>query len=116
MALESGELDLLRETVRDAIESSQEKLAQMVAKQFIEIRADLQDVQDAVRKVGTRQAQVEADLSEVRHTCEQLKRRLSAMHDEMGTADHIVQEREVSLRLDHLERELADLRSRLPAL
>jgi len=116
MALESGELDLIRDTVRDAIESSQEKLAQMVAKQFVEIRSDIQDVQDAVRKVGTRQVQVEADLSEVGHTCEQLKRRLSTMHDGVGTADHLVQEREVSLRLDHLERELAELRNRLPVL
>ena len=116
MALEAGELDLIRETVQDAVESSQEKLAQMVAKQFVEIRSDIQDVQDAVRKVGTRQAQVEADLSEVGHTCEQLKRRLSTMHDGLGTADHVLQEREMSLRLDYLERVVAQLRSRLSAV
>ncbi len=116
MALEASELDLIRETIRDAIESSQENLAQMVARQFIEIRSDIQNVQDAIRKVGTRQAQVEADLSEVGHICEQLKRRLSIIHDGMGTADRLLYEREVSLRLDHLERELAELRSRLPAV
>jgi predicted RNase H-like nuclease (RuvC/YqgF family) len=116
MALDAGELDLIRETVRDAIESSQENFAQMVARQFVEIRSDIQAVQDAIRKIGTRQAQIEADLSEVGHICEQLKRRVSIIHDSMGTADRLLHEREVSLRLNHLERELAELRSRLPAV
>ncbi len=116
MALDAGELDLIRESVRDAIESSQENFAQMVARQFVEIRSDIQAVQDAIRKIGTRQAQIEADLSEVGHICEQLKRRVSIIHDGMGTADRLLHEREVSLRLNHLERELAELRSRLPAV
>lgn len=115
MALDAGELDLIRETICDAIESSQENLAQMVVRQFVEVRSDIQNVQDAIRKISTRQAQVEADISEVGHICEQLKRRLSVIHDGMGTADRLLHEREFSLRLDHLERELADLRSRLPA-
>ena len=50
MAFDAGELDLIRETIRDAIESSQENFAQMVARQFVEIRSDLQNVQDAIRK------------------------------------------------------------------
>ena len=113
MALDAGELDLLRETIRDAVESSQEKLAQMVARQVVEIRADIQEVQASVRKVGSRQAQVEADLAEVGRTCELLKRRMSDLHDDLGTGDRVIQEREVALRLDHLEREVAELRSRL---
>ena len=116
MALDAGELDLIRETVHNAIESSQENFAQMVARQFVEVRSDIQNVQDAIRKISTRQAQVEADISEVSHICEQLKRRLSIIHDGMGTADRLLHEREVSLRLDHLERELAELRSRLPSV
>ena len=116
MALDGGELDLIRETIHDAIESSQENFAQMVARQFVEVRSDIQNVQDAIRKISTRQAQVEADISEVGHICEQLKRRLSIIHDGMGTADRLLHEREVSLRLDHLERELAELRSRLPSV
>lgn len=116
MALDASELDLIRETVHNAIESSQENFAQMVARQFVEVRSDIQNVQDAIRKISTRQAQVEADISEVGHICEQLKRRLSIIHDGMGTADRLLHEREVSLRLDHLERELAELRSRLPSV
>ena len=116
MALEAGELDFIREAVRETVESSLEKLAQMVAKQFVEIRSDIQDIQDAVRKVGTHQARVEANLSEVGHICEQLKRRLSAIHDGLGTANHVLQERESSFRLDSLEREIAQLRSRLAAV
>jgi hypothetical protein len=38
MVLEAGELDLIREAVRETVESSLEKLAQMVAKKFVEIR------------------------------------------------------------------------------
>ncbi len=116
MALDAGELDLIRETVHDAIASSQENFAQMVARQFVEVRSDIQNVQEAIRKVSTRLAQVEADISEVGHICEQLKRRLSIIHDGMGTADRLLHEREVSLRLDHLERELAELRTRLPSV
>lgn len=116
MALDGGELDLIREAVRDAIESSQENFAQMVTRQFVDIRSDIQNVQDEIRKISTRQTQVEADISEIGHICEQLKRRLSIIHDGMSTADRFLHEREVSLRLDHLERELAELRSRLPSV
>lgn len=116
MALEAGELNLLRETVREAVESAQEKLAQMVAKQFVEIKTDIQDVQEAVRKVGVRQVQVEADLSDVGRNCELVKRRLSDLHDDLGNgADRVLHDRELTLRMDYLEREVADLRSRLSA-
>ena len=73
---------------------------QMVARQFVDIRSDIQNVQDEIRKISTRQTQVEADISEVGHICEQLKRRLSIIHDGMGTADRFLHDREVSLRLD----------------
>lgn len=146
MALDAGDLDLLRDAIHTAvdaaqkkitqsvsaqleltqqrlsaqvseqIESSQEKLAQMVARQFVELRTELQDVQVAIRKVGSRHAQSEADLAEVSRNCELLKRRLSDLHDDLGTGDRILQEREMALRIDHLEREVGELRSRLSAV
>lgn len=117
MAFDAGDLDLLRETVREAIASAQEKFAQMVAKQIVEIRTDIRDVQDAVRKVGTRQVQVEADLADVGHNCDLIKRRLSDLHDDLGNAaDRVLQDRELVLRVDYLEREVAELRNRLSAV
>lgn len=116
MALDVGEINLLRDTVREAVESAQEKLAQMVVKQFVEIKTDIHDVQEAVRKVATRQVQVEADLADVGRNCELLKRRLSDLHDDLGNAaDRVLHDRELSLRMDYLEREMADLRNRLTA-
>lgn len=146
MALDANDLDLLRDAIHDAvdaaqdkisqrvsdqigkthqalsslmaeqIEQSQEKMAQMVARQFVELRTDLQDMQVGIRKVGSRQAQAEADLAEVSRNCELLKRRLSDLHDDLGTGDRILQEREMALRIDHLEREVGELRSRLSAV
>lgn len=146
MALDVGDLDVLRDTIHTAIdtaqekmtqtvsaqlelaqqklseqvaahvETSQEKMAQMVARQFMELRTELQDVQVAIRKVGSRQAQAEADLAEVGRNCELLKRRMSDLHDDLGTGDRVIQEREMALRIDHLEREVGELRSRLSAV
>jgi len=146
MALGASDLDLLRETIHvavgaaqekmtlavssqvelaqqklsqqivDQIELSQEKMAQMIARQFVELRTELQDVQVSIRKVGSRQAQAEADLAEVGRNCELLKRRLSDLHDDLGTGDRVIQEREMALRIDHLEREVGELRSRLSAV
>lgn len=143
MALDAGDLDVLRDTIHTAIdtaqekmtqtvsaqlelaqqklseqvaahvETSQEKMAQMVARQFMELRTELQDVQVAIRKVGSRQAQAEADLAEVGRNCELLKRRMSDLHDDLGTGDRVIQEREMALRIDHLEREVGELRSKL---
>jgi len=126
MALGAGDLDLLRETIHASIGAAQEKmtlavssqleLAQMIARQFVELRTELQDVQVSIRKVGSRQAQAEADLAEVGRNCELLKRRLSDLHDDLGTGDRAIQEREMSLRIDHLEREVGELRNRLSAV
>lgn len=114
MALDPGEIDLLRTAMQEAVESAQEKLALMVARQFVEIRTEIQNVQDAVRKVSTRQVQVEADLAEVGRNSELIKRRLSDLHDDLGAgADRVLQDRELSLRIDCLEREVADLRNRV---
>ena len=146
MALGAGDLDLLRNTIQEVVEAahnkmhdsvsmqlelaqqkmseqvavqveqSQEKMAQMVARQFMELRTELQDVQVAIRKVGSRQAQAEADLAEVGRNCELLKRRMSDLHDDLGTGDRVIQEREMALRIDHLEREVGELRNRLSAV
>lgn len=114
MPLDAGELDLLRETVREAVESAQEKLALMVARQFMEIRTEIQNVQDGVRKVNTRQVQAEAELADLGRNSELIKRRLSDLHDDLGAgADRVLQDRELSLRVDYLEREVADLRNRV---
>lgn len=131
MALDASDLNVLREaihenmdvaqekiqqTVFSQLEASQEKMAQMIARQFVELKTELQDVQVAVRKVGSRQAQVEADLAEVGRNSELIKRRLSDLHDDLGTGDRVIQEREMALRIDHLEREVGELRSRLSAV
>lgn len=109
MALAAADLDLLRKTVLEAVESAQERLAQMVAKQFIEIRTDIQDVQESLRKAGSRQIQFEADLTDVASTCEVLKRRLYDLHADLTESPS----RAFSLRLDDLEREVAEIRQRL---
>ena len=56
MALEAEALDLIRKTVQEAVVAAQERLAQMVARQFVELRVDLQDIQESLRKSGNRQA------------------------------------------------------------
>ena len=114
MALEAAELDLIRDTVINAVESAQERLAQMVAKQFVEIRADIQDMQEALRKLGNRQVQVEADLVDVVRVSEDLKRRLRDIHDDL--TDREPDPRDRSLRLDILEREVAEIRHRLSSI
>jgi hypothetical protein len=146
MALDASDLDLLREAVHDVvngsqekmtqimssqleqgqqrlseqvashIEMSQEKMAQMIARQFVELRTELQDVQVGIRKVGSRQAQAEADLAEVGRNSELLKRRMSDLHDDLGNGDRAIQERDMAMRIDHLEREVGELRSRLSAV
>lgn len=117
MPLDAGERELLRETMQEAVENAQEKLALMVARQFMELRTEIQNVQDAVRKVSTRQVQVEADLAEVGRNSELIKRRLSDLHDDLGAgADRVLQDRELSLRVEYLEREVVDLRNRVSAV
>lgn len=131
MALEASDLNVLREAIHESmdaaqekiqqtvfsqLEASQEKMAQMIARQFVELKAEIQDAQVTVRKVGSRQAQVEADLAEVGRNSELIKRRLSDLHDDLGTGDRVIQEREMALRIDHLEREVGELRSRLSAV
>ena len=113
MALEAGQLDLLKKTVQEAVEAAQERLAQMVAKQFVEIRTDIQDVQQSLHKFGNRQAQVGADLGDVSRTCEFLKRRLQDLHTDLNRGAGGLQAREFTVRLDHLEREVAEIRQRL---
>ncbi|MBT3604770.1 MAG: hypothetical protein HOE48_22055 [Candidatus Latescibacteria bacterium] len=131
MALDASDLNVLREAIRESmdaaqekiqqtvfsqLEDSQEKMAQMIARQFVELKTEVQDVQVTARKVGTRQAQVEADLAEVGRNSELIKRRLSDLHDDLGTGDRVIQEREMALRIDHLEREVGELRNRLSAV
>ena len=113
MAFEPEDLALLRTTIHDAVESAQEKLAQMVAKQFVEIRQDIQDIHNAIRKAGARQVQVEADLAEVGRNCELMKRRLYDLHTDQDPCEGDIQAKAFELRLDHLERELANIRVRL---
>ena len=114
MALDASELDLLRETVVKAVESAQEKLAQMVAKQFVEIRSDIQGVQETLRKLGNRQVQVEADLLDVVSASEDLKRRLRDLHSDLVGREP--EPRDTSLRLSMLEREMAEIRHRLSSI
>ena len=114
MALEASELDLLRETILKAVESAQEKLAQMVAKQFVEIRSDIQDVQETLRKLANRQVQVEADLVDVVSASEDVKRRLRDLHSDLVGREP--EPRDASLRLDILERDVAEIRHRLSSI
>lgn len=116
MPFEAEDLAILKQTVQDAVTSAQENLAQMVAKQFIEIRTDIQEVQDALRKIGTRQLQIEADLADVGTISEALKRRLQDLHADLDLAGPAPQARDFSLRLGHLERELANIRQRLSSV
>jgi len=116
MPFEADDLSLLKQVVQDAVTSAQENLAQMVAKQFIEIRTDIQEVQETLRKIGTRQLQIEADLADVGRTSEAIKRRLQDLHADLDPVGRAPQARDFSLRLGHLERELADIRQRLSSV
>ncbi len=111
MALEAETLDVVKKTVQEAVTSGQERLAQMVARQFVELRTALQDIQESLGKLGNRQVQLEADMADVGRTCEVLKRRLQDLHTElMGEAPA---GRKFSHRLDRLEQEVAEIRQRL---
>ena len=111
MALEAEALDLIRKTVQESVAAAQEQLAQMVARQFVELRGDLQDIQESLRRSGNRQAQMAADVADVGRTCEVLKRRLQDLHTELTEGG--ASAREFAHRLDHLDREVADVRQRL---
>ena len=113
MALQAEDIDHLKTVVQEAVMSAQESMAQMIAKQFMEIRTDIQDIQESLRKLGTRQLQMEADLADVGRICESLKHRVQDLHLDMEAADRGPLVREFGLRLDYLEREVADIRQRL---
>lgn len=113
MPLNAADLELIRQTVQEVVGAAQEKLAQMVAKQSMEMRTHIQDIQDSIRKSGNRQVQLEADIADVGRTCESLKRRVQELH--LDLTETTPDTREVTHRLDHLEREVAEIRQRLSA-
>ncbi|MDA0744900.1 MAG: hypothetical protein O2954_00130 [bacterium] len=111
MALDIADLDLIRKTVQEVVETSQERLAQMVAKQTVAVQDEVRGIQDALRKASSHQAQVEADLADLNRTSEVLRRRVQNIHDHINNMN--LPDREFTLRLGHLEREVAEIRQRL---
>lgn len=107
MALDNEDLTHVREILLEVVEHSQEKLARMIAKEFLGVREEL-------TRAKQERSDVRSSLSELKLDYEFLKRRLQNI--EIGVAENRKEHIELAKRINYVEGELDQIQQELKGI